>query len=129
MPLPHACSAEHRPTSGRQPAQLGIEHRASAHRPTRDCQHSRVNHEHGTRLAYVLDRCRCPSCTTANRLEAKRRRTAIAYGRWTGLIDAGPSREHIGHLRAAGLSLQRICSVSGVGYGTLAKIVYGDPSS
>ena len=97
-------------------------------RPSRDCQHTRVRHEHGTRLAYVCDHCRCPACTDANRLEARRRRTAIAYGTWTGLVDASPSRTHIAELRVGGLSLQGIAALSGVGYGTLARIVYGDPS-
>ncbi len=97
-------------------------------RPVRDCQHTRVHHEHGTRLAYVLDRCGCAACSEANRAEARRRTTAIAYGTWTGLVDAAPVRAHVQRLRAAGVSLQRLSVLSGVGYGTLSALVYGDPS-
>jgi len=97
-------------------------------RVIRDCLHRQVHHEHGTRTAYVLDRCRCSPCTAANRLEAQRRRKAIAYGRWTGLVPAEAARQHVQHLRALGLSLQRIARLSGVGYGTVARLVYGDPS-
>lgn len=97
-------------------------------RPIRNCQHHCVRHEHGTRVAYVADRCRCLACTDANRRDAKRRRTAIAYGKWTGMVDAAPSRAHIAQLRATGLSLQGIAAQSGVGYGTIARIIYGDPS-
>jgi lambda repressor-like predicted transcriptional regulator len=100
---------------------------APAERPVRDCQHTRVQHEHGTRLAYVLDRCRCPACGEANRLGAQQRNTAIAYGTWTGLVDAEPVRAHVQQLRTAGLSLQRLSVLSGVGYGTLSALVYGDP--
>ncbi|MDQ3383539.1 MAG: zonular occludens toxin domain-containing protein [Actinomycetota bacterium] len=99
-----------------------------AERPVRDCQHVRARHEHGTRLAYVLDRCRCPQCSQANRIEAQRRSTAIAYGTWTGLVDAAPVRAHVQQLRAAGVSLQRLSVLSGVGYGALSALVYGDPS-
>ena len=94
----------------------------------RDCQHPQAYHEHGTRTAYVLDRCRCAPCTVANRLEAQRRRRAIAYGRWTPLVPAEAARQHVQHLRALGLSLKRIATLSGVGYGTVARLVYGDPS-
>jgi hypothetical protein len=97
-------------------------------RVIRDCQHPQVHHEHGTRTAYVLDRCRCSPCTTANRLEAQRRRTAIAYGRWTGLVPAEAARQHVQQLRAVGLSLHRIATISTVGYGTVARLIYGDPS-
>lgn len=34
-------------------------------RPTRDCQCKRANHQHGTRTAYVVDRCRCDPCREA----------------------------------------------------------------
>lgn len=97
-------------------------------RVIRDCLHRQVHHEHGTRTAYVLDRCRCSPCTAANRVEAQRRRKAIAYGRWTGLVSTEAARQHVQHLRALGLSLKRIATLSGVGYGTVARLVYGDPS-
>ena len=91
----------------------------------RCCLHVQVQHEHGTRAAYVLDRCRCAPCTAANTAQARRRSTAIAYGTWPGLVDADLTREHLRALRAAGLSLQRIAELSGVGRGTVSALVYG----
>ena len=55
--------------------------------PVRCCLHVQVRHEHGTRAAYVLDRCRCAPCTAANTVQARRRNIAIAYGTWPGLVD------------------------------------------
>jgi hypothetical protein len=37
-----------------------------ADRPKRNCAHHGQPHRHGTRVAYVKDRCRCPACTAAN---------------------------------------------------------------
>ena len=97
--------------------------------PVRCCLHVQVRHEHGTRAAYVLDRCRCAPCTAANTAQARRRSTAIAYGTWPGLVDADPVRAHLRALRADGLSLQRIAELSGVGQGTLSTLVYRTPAS
>lgn len=94
----------------------------------RDCQHTQVTHQHGTRRAYVADRCRCARCRQANTLAARERTTAIAYGIWPGLVDAGPARAHIQTLRAAGLSLKHVATLSGVARGTLDALVYGEPS-
>ena len=98
-----------------------------ATRPVRDCQHTQVHHEHGTRAAYVLDRCGCQPCTSANADSERRRTTGIVYGDPSGLIDAGPTRRHVQELRDAGLSLVRIAALSGVGQGTVNALVYGVP--
>ena len=95
---------------------------------SRCCLHVQVQHGHGTRAAYVLDRCRCAQCTAANTAQARRRSTAIAYGTWPGLVDADPARAHLRELRADGLSLQRIAELSGVGQGTLSALVYPAPA-
>lgn len=93
----------------------------------RECRHPRAGHEHGTRAAYVADRCRCALCREANRLEAAARRRALAYGRWRPFVDSGPARRHIRRLRAAGLGVDRIVALSGVGSGTIRQLIYGDP--
>ena len=98
---------------------------AKTEAPVQCCLHTQAQHEHGTRAAYVLDRCRCAPCTAANTAQARRRSTAIAYGTWPGLVDADLTREHLRALRAAGLSLQRIAELSGVGQGTVSALVYG----
>lgn len=92
----------------------------------RDCRHSGTVHAHGTRAAYVADRCRCQRCREANRVEAAARTRAMAYGRWRPYADAAPARAHIGRLRAAGLGVNRIVDLSGVGSGTIRQLVYGD---
>jgi len=94
----------------------------------RDCLHVRVRHQHGTRAAYVQDRCGCGPCTAANTEAERRRAKAIAYGTWRGLVDAAAVRAHVQSLRAQGLSLKRIAQLSGVGQGTLSALVYGEPS-
>ena len=94
----------------------------------RDCQHVRVRHEHGTRAAYVRDRCGCGPCTAANTAAERRRSTAIAYGTWNGLVDAAEVRAHVQSLREQGLSLKRIAQLSGVGQGTVNALVYGEPA-
>ena len=94
----------------------------------RDCLHVRVRHQHGTRAAYVQDRCGCGPCTAANTEAERRRAKAIAYGTWRGLVDAAAVRAHVQSLREQGLSLKRIAQLSGVGQGTLNALVYGEPS-
>jgi hypothetical protein len=81
---------------------------------------------HGTRAAYVADGCRCTACRRANRLAAQARRRAIAYGRWQPYTDADPVREHVQALRARGFGVERIIAVSGVGSGTLRRLLYGN---
>lgn len=92
----------------------------------RDCHHPRARHRHGTRAAYVADRCRCDDCREANRADAAARRRAIAYGRWQPYVDAAPVRQHIERLRAAGMGINRVVALSGVGSGTVRQLVYGD---
>ena len=94
----------------------------------RDCLHERVRHQHGTRAAYVQDRCGCGPCTAANTEAERRRAKAIAYGTWRGLVDAAAVRAHVQSLREQGLSLKRIAQLSGIGQGTLSALVYGEPS-
>lgn len=93
----------------------------------RECLHPCAAHDHGTRAAYVADRCRCAACREANRLEAAVRRRARAYGRWRPFVAAAPARRHIRRLRAAGLGVDRIVELSGVGSGTIRQLIYGDP--
>jgi hypothetical protein len=94
--------------------------------PVRECRHPRAAHVHGTRAAYVADRCRCCACREANREAARRRRRAIAYGRWQPYVDASPVRAHVKRLRDAGLGVERIIEVSKVGSGTVRQLIYGD---
>uniref|UniRef100_UPI00356213F3 hypothetical protein n=1 Tax=Actinotalea sp. TaxID=1872145 RepID=UPI00356213F3 len=88
------------------------------------CQHKRANHQHGTHACYVLDRCRCLPCATANSAYESTRVRNIAYGRTT-TTDAGPVRAHLHALMTAGMGLKQITAVHGISAGSLTKILYG----
>lgn len=91
----------------------------------RDCQHKIARHVHGTRAAYVLDRCRCRACRDGNQAAEQERKRLQAYGRWEPYVDAEPVRQHVAALRAGGMGLKRIAAVSGVPHGALWKLVQG----
>ena len=94
-------------------------------RTPKRCLHKEAAHVHGSYACYVADRCRCDPCSAANRdYEADRVRQQ-AYGRWNGLVDADPAREHLRTLMAAGMGLKRIVAVSDLSQGMLWKLIYG----
>lgn len=100
-----------------------------AERVKRDCQCARARHQHGTPTAYVVDRCRCVPCTTANTRREQERDAAKAAGTYElGRVDAGPVREHILALGKRGYGLKMIARLAKVSNATLGKIIYGDPS-
>lgn len=95
----------------------------------RDCQCKQANHQHGTRTAYVIDKCRCRACTAASTAQMRERNRLVAYGRWdTGRVDATPVREHVRMLMANGIGLKRIVKLTGISSATLGKLLYGVPS-
>src|SRR3954447_22742701 len=83
-------------------------------RVTRECTHPQARHQHGTRAAYVRDRCRCPDCTAANTAASRAATRERIYGRWHPYVDAGPVREHIAALRTAGIGVERIAQLAGL---------------
>lgn len=89
-------------------------------RTPRPCLHARARHQHGTRLAYTLDGCRCYPCARA-RSDHQRQ---LAYGRGT-YVDAGPAREHVHALLAAGLGTRRVAALSGVSRSGLRSLLHG----
>lgn len=78
----------------------------------RDCQHPDRAHQHGTRVAYVKDRCRCRPCMDANTAASRRTNREQTFGRWQPYINAEPVRTHIADLRARGLGLNRIAELA-----------------
>lgn len=96
-------------------------------RVKRDCQCKQAQHQHGTRTAYVVDKCRCRPCTDASAWAESTRRRMKAYGRYdSGRVDAKPVRDHIAALMEYGIGLKRIAALAGVSNATLGKILYGD---
>ncbi|WP_246080803.1 helix-turn-helix domain containing protein [Modestobacter altitudinis] len=67
---------------------------------------------HGTRTAYVKDRCRCTDCTAANTTASCLANRERSYGRWQPYVDAHPVHEHIAALRAAGIGVERIAHLA-----------------
>ena len=99
-------------------------------RVARECPHPQARHRHGTRAAYVKDRCRCPDCTAANTAASRTAARERLYGRWQPYVDAGPVREHIAALRTAGIGVERIAHLAGLSVShirALAEHDHGDP--
>jgi len=108
--LPRHSCAKHR--RGREQARRRTE-RLQA-RVKRECTHPQARHRHGTRAAYVKDRCRCPGCTAANTAASRTVTRERTYDRWHPYVDAGPVREHIAALRTAGIGVERIAQLAGL---------------
>lgn len=88
---------------------------------------------HGTRAKYVVEKCRCEPCTTANRTyarEQQRRQRRVAYGiedpdpNW---VDPTEAREHLLWLRSQGLGTRTLMKVTGLGRSALQEISQGIP--
>ncbi|MFF3443591.1 hypothetical protein [Streptosporangium sp. NPDC002721] len=84
---------------------------------------------HGTLVRYVIDRCRCTPCRTANRAYENNRTRQIAYGRWQPYIDAEDARTHTRMLMEFGVGWQRLARLAGVSNGGMAKLLYGGPGT
>jgi AraC-like DNA-binding protein len=83
-------------------------------RVSRDCTHPHARHVHGTRVAYVKDRCRCADCTAANTATGRAVHRAQTFGRWRPFVDAAPVRDHIRALRVAGIGVEQIAMLAGI---------------
>lgn len=118
----HSCA---RHLARRADAARYLERMSAVDRTPKPCQHKVAEHNHGTYACYVLDRCKCLPCSVANAdYEAERTRQQ-AYGRWNGLVDAEPARQHVRSLMAQGMGLKRVVAVSEVSQGQLWKLLYG----
>ena len=91
-----------------------------------DCTHKRARHQHGTYVCYVLDKCRCTSCVTANRTYESDRRRQRAYGNQS-YVDAAPARAHVEALQAAGLGWKRVAGMAGLNTSVVWALIYGKP--
>jgi AraC-like DNA-binding protein len=95
-------------------------------RVKRECTHPQARHRHGTRAAYVKDRCRCPDCTAANTAASRTATRERIYGRWHPYVDAGPVRERITALRAAGIGVERIAKLAGLSVSHIRQLAQHD---
>jgi hypothetical protein len=81
--------------------------------PKRDCTHPGHPHQHGQRVAYVKDRCRCLDCTAANTAASHTVAREQTFGRWSPYVEVAPVRAHIALLRSAGIGYDQIARLSG----------------
>lgn len=94
----------------------------------RDCVCKRARHEHGTRTAYVVDKCRCEPCREAATAYERNRRRQTLYGRYdVGRVDAEPVRAHVRYLMENGVSYKQVAKLSGVSLSAVGALLYGRP--
>lgn len=107
--------------------QRGKDRDAAVDRTPKPCHHKRTTHTHGTHACYVLDRCRCRPCATANTTYERNRIRQHAYGRWDNYVDAQPARDHVKKLQAAGMGLKQIVAATGGEFsqGAMTRLMYG----
>jgi hypothetical protein len=103
-------------------AEVKIPNDASS-RDRHDCTHARTPHRHGTRAAYVMDRCRCTACRAANRDAERHRTTSLRRGSWQPYVDAEPTRSHLELLREHGVGLDQIVKISRTPKATIRRVL------
>lgn len=93
------------------------------------CECKTVEHQHGTRDAYLTDKCRCTPCKEAHRAITNHNRRLVAYGRSTNhMVDAKPVRKHVKDLMQRGWGIDLIVSNTGAGRNTVSRLLYGEPA-
>ena len=85
---------------------------------------------HGERAKYVVEGCRCSPCRAANTAYGLRRGRARRRPEqlWVPYVPAGRARRHVKRLGEQGVGLKSVAKLSGVSYGSLVKLLYGEPS-
>jgi len=69
--------------------------------------------------------CKCFHCRRANSDYERERKKARAAGDWNGIIDAGPTRNHLRKLSRAGIGRRQVQALCGVGDTVLQEIKTG----
>lgn len=91
-------------------------------RTPKPCQHKRAQHEHGTRICYTLDNCRCYACAYA----ASVYNHDLATGRIEAFYtDAEPIRRWVRFLMDNGVGYKRISAVTGVPATSVGALLFG----
>lgn len=82
-----------------------------------------------SRPSYAAGHRNCPGCRAAHAAYTRNLRRTHAYGRPTplGLVDAGPTRDHLDFLTAAGVGRRRIAQLSGVSYSVVGRLLAHKP--
>lgn len=75
-----------------------------------------ADHKHaGSSVCYIRHQCRCDECCVASARRQAKRKKLQAYGRYdSGLVDAGPVREHVLMLSEFGIGYKRLAELAGI---------------
>lgn len=82
------------------------------------------NHE--TLTCYTDYRCRLPECVDRYNAWCRGRGRAIADGTWQPLLDAEPIRQHLLTLHAAGITIYRVATLTGLPYKSVRSFTQHD---
>lgn len=118
----HSCEKWAAKLAGQQ---RRVERLAQVDRSPKPCLHKVADHQHGTRAAYVLDKCRCFPCATANAQAESHRERQKVYGRYDKYVEAEPVREHVRALMAKGMGWKRVAAAARVPSSSMWKLLYG----
>lgn len=95
------------------------------------CQCKRAQHVHGTRVCYVIDKCRCALCGAAAVNAARMARHQAMQAKWgngeTPYVDASAAVAHIRTLQAAGLGWKEVAKRAGLRSSVIYPLLYGRP--
>lgn len=118
----HSCQRQHE----RDAMAARVQARRADTGTKRDCHCKIAQHTHGTRQAYVIDRCRCRPCRDALSATRRHENKLKAYGRYTtGRVPITPIQNHIQHLQDNGISVKQLSRLTGLSLSTLGAIKWG----
>lgn len=98
----------------------------SIDRTPKPCNHKQANHQHGTRLAYTLDECRCYACSYARSIYQQKLETGQFAGNFT---DAEPVRKWVLWLMDNGIGYRRVAALAGVSKTSVFSLIFGSAKS
>ncbi|MEU3826504.1 hypothetical protein AB0F36_14465 [Streptomyces sp. NPDC029080] len=81
---------------------------------------------HNTLTCYTDYRCRLPRCVDRYKTWCRDRDRAIAEGTWQPLLDAEPVRQHLLGLHAAGITIHRVATLTGLTYKSVRSFTQHD---
>ncbi|NED75318.1 hypothetical protein G3I51_23945 [Streptomyces sp. SID9944] len=81
---------------------------------------------HNTLTCYTDYGCRLPECRERYNAWNRDRERAIAAGTWQPLLDADPIRQHLLQLHAAGITIHRVATLTGLTYKSVRSFTQHD---
>lgn len=81
---------------------------------------------HDTLTCYTDYKCRLPECVERYNAWSRDRERAIADGTWQPLLDAEPIRQHLLKLHAAGITIHRVSTLTGLTYKSVRSFTQHD---